>query len=103
MSVHDPTRCSIARSTHSTISHNKKADEASTQLACEATRVICTVALLTREDDRCALYSDSLEGLMRRSNRSARSPTSSMSTIFSVVQHPSRHRQAHQGGHAGGV
>ena len=50
---------------------NKKAHEASAQLACEAAGAIRTVASLTREDDCCALYSDSLEGPMRRSNRTA--------------------------------
>ena len=33
--------------------------------------MIRTVAFLTREDNCCAVYSDSLEGLMRCSNRTA--------------------------------
>ncbi|KAJ7442269.1 P-loop containing nucleoside triphosphate hydrolase protein [Mycena latifolia] len=50
---------------------NKKAHEASAQLACEAAAAIRTVASLTREDDCCGLYSKSLEEPLRRSNRSA--------------------------------
>ncbi|KAJ6530072.1 P-loop containing nucleoside triphosphate hydrolase protein [Mycena vulgaris] len=50
---------------------NKKAHEASAQLACEAAAAIRTIASLTREDDCCNLYSKSLEEPLRRSNRSA--------------------------------
>lgn len=50
---------------------NKKAHEASAQVACEAAAAIRTVAALTREDDCCALYSESLEEPLRKSNRSA--------------------------------
>ncbi|KAI0350350.1 P-loop containing nucleoside triphosphate hydrolase protein [Trametes cingulata] len=50
---------------------NKKAHEASAQLACEAAGAIRTVASLTREDDCCRLYSESLEEPLRRSNRTA--------------------------------
>ncbi|KAF7346412.1 hypothetical protein MSAN_01869100 [Mycena sanguinolenta] len=50
---------------------NKKAHEASAQLACEAAAAIRTVASLTREDDCCDLYSKSLEAPLRRSNRTA--------------------------------
>jgi ATP-binding cassette subfamily B (MDR/TAP) protein 1 len=50
---------------------NKKAHEASAQLACEAAAAIRTVASLTREDDCCDLYSKSLEEPLRQSNRTA--------------------------------
>ncbi|KAF7298981.1 hypothetical protein MIND_00846300 [Mycena indigotica] len=50
---------------------NKKAHEASAQLACEAAAAIRTVASLTREDDCCDLYSQSLEEPLRESNRTA--------------------------------
>ncbi|KAJ7212049.1 multidrug resistance protein 1 [Mycena pura] len=50
---------------------NKKAHEASAQLACEAAGAIRTVASLTREDDCCDLYSKSLEEPLRQSNRTA--------------------------------
>ncbi|RPD54666.1 P-loop containing nucleoside triphosphate hydrolase protein [Lentinus tigrinus ALCF2SS1-7] len=50
---------------------NKKAHEQSAQLACEAAGAIRTVASLTREDDCCRLYSESLEGPLRRSNKTA--------------------------------
>ncbi|KAJ7644192.1 P-loop containing nucleoside triphosphate hydrolase protein [Roridomyces roridus] len=50
---------------------NKKAHEASAQIACEAAAAIRTVASLTREDDCCNLYSKSLEEPMRQSNRTA--------------------------------
>ncbi|KAI8986244.1 multidrug resistance protein 1 [Trametes punicea] len=50
---------------------NKKAHEASAQLACEAAGAIRTVASLTREDDCCRLYSESLEDSYRRSTRTA--------------------------------
>ncbi|TBU45834.1 P-loop containing nucleoside triphosphate hydrolase protein [Dichomitus squalens] len=50
---------------------NKKAHEASAQIACEAAGAIRTVASLTREDDCCRLYSESLEEPLRRSNRTA--------------------------------
>ncbi|KAI0755198.1 P-loop containing nucleoside triphosphate hydrolase protein [Daedaleopsis nitida] len=50
---------------------NKKAHEGSAQLACEAAGSIRTVASLTREDDCCRMYSESLEEPLRRSNRTA--------------------------------
>ncbi|KAG6907876.1 hypothetical protein DXG01_007040 [Tephrocybe rancida] len=50
---------------------NKKAHEGSAQLACEAAGAIRTVAALTREDDCCDLYSESLEEPLRKSNRTA--------------------------------
>jgi len=50
---------------------NKSAHGGSAQLACEAAGSIRTVASLTREDDCCDLYSQSLEIPLQRSNRSA--------------------------------
>ena len=50
---------------------NKAAHESSAQLACEAAGAIRTVASLTREDDCCRIYSESLEAPLRRSNRTA--------------------------------
>jgi ABC-type bacteriocin/lantibiotic exporter with double-glycine peptidase domain len=50
---------------------NKKAYEASAQLACEAAGAIRTVASLTREDDCLRIYSLSLEEPLRKSNRTA--------------------------------
>ena len=50
---------------------NKKAHEESAQVACEAAGAIRTVASLTREDDCSRVYSESLEGPLRQSNRSA--------------------------------
>lgn len=50
---------------------NKKAHESSAQLACEAAGAIRTVASLTREDDCCDIYSKSLDGPLKISNRSA--------------------------------
>lgn len=50
---------------------NKKAHEASAQLACEAAGAIRTVASLTREGDCCRIYSQSLEEPLVRSNRTA--------------------------------
>ncbi|KAG5648338.1 hypothetical protein DXG03_004910 [Asterophora parasitica] len=50
---------------------NKKSHESSAQLACEAASSIRTVAALTREDDCCDLYSQSLEGPLQQSNRTA--------------------------------
>lgn len=50
---------------------NKKAHEESAQLACEAAGSIRTVAALTREDDCLRLYSASLEGPLKKSNRTA--------------------------------
>ena len=50
---------------------NKKAHEDSAHLACEAAGSIRTVASLTREDDCLREYSQSLEGPLRKSNRSA--------------------------------
>jgi len=50
---------------------NKKAHAESAQIACEAAGAIRTVASLTREEDCCKIYSESLEEPLRRSNRSA--------------------------------
>ncbi|KZP07050.1 P-loop containing nucleoside triphosphate hydrolase protein [Athelia psychrophila] len=50
---------------------NKKEHADSAQLACEAAGAIRTVASLTREDQCVAQYSASLEGPLRRSNRTA--------------------------------
>ncbi|THH28698.1 hypothetical protein EUX98_g5479 [Antrodiella citrinella] len=50
---------------------NKKSHESSAQLACEAAASIRTVASLTREEDCCNIYSESLEEPLRISNRSA--------------------------------
>ncbi|KAF8585704.1 P-loop containing nucleoside triphosphate hydrolase protein [Ramaria rubella] len=50
---------------------NKIAHEASAQLACEAAASIRTVASLTREEECLALYSESLMGPLRESNRTA--------------------------------
>lgn len=50
---------------------NKLAHEESAQLACEAAGSIRTVAALTREDDCLRIYSNSLEGPLRKSNRNA--------------------------------
>ncbi|KAF8798991.1 multidrug resistance protein 1 [Phlegmacium glaucopus] len=48
---------------------NKKSHADSAQLACEAAGSIRTVASLTREADCLALYSESLEGPLNKSNR----------------------------------
>lgn len=50
---------------------NKKAHDASAQLACEAAGAIRTVAALTREEDCLEVYSKSLEEPLRKSNRTA--------------------------------
>src|SRR5262245_24770490 len=50
---------------------NKKSHEYSAQLACEAAASIRTVASLTREDDCCIQYSESLETPLKKSNRTA--------------------------------
>ncbi|KAG9099473.1 GTPase-activating protein [Ceratobasidium sp. 370] len=50
---------------------NKAEHEDSAQVACEAAGAIKTVASLTREKDCCDNYSKSLEGPLRRSNRTA--------------------------------
>ncbi|KAH9941048.1 multidrug resistance protein 1 [Amylocystis lapponica] len=50
---------------------NKRAHEHSAQIACEAAGAIRTVASLTREGDCCDLYSQSLDGPLRNSNRKA--------------------------------
>ncbi|KZT73923.1 ste6-like protein [Daedalea quercina L-15889] len=50
---------------------NKREHEHSAQLACEAAGAIRTVASLTREGDCLREYSESLEGPLRNSNRSA--------------------------------
>ncbi|KAL0069818.1 hypothetical protein AAF712_003088 [Marasmius tenuissimus] len=50
---------------------NKKAHAGSAQLACEAAGSIRTVASLTREEDCLRLYSQSLEGPLKQSNRTA--------------------------------
>lgn len=46
----------------------RRVHDASAQLACEAAGSIRTVASLTREDDCCALYRESLEGPLKDSN-----------------------------------
>ncbi|KAI0652215.1 multidrug resistance protein 1 [Trametes meyenii] len=50
---------------------NRKAHEVSAQLACEAAGAVRTIASLTREEECCRLYSESLEEPYRRSNRTA--------------------------------
>ena len=50
---------------------NKKAHAMSAHLACEAAGSIRTVAALTREDDCCEQYSQSLEEPLRESNRTS--------------------------------
>jgi ATP-binding cassette subfamily B (MDR/TAP) protein 1 len=50
---------------------NKSAHEGSAQLACEAAGSIRTVASLTREDDCCDLYSQSLEIPLQHSKTTA--------------------------------
>jgi ATP-binding cassette subfamily B (MDR/TAP) protein 1 len=50
---------------------NKASHAKSAHLACEAAGSIRTVAALTREDDCCEEYSQSLEAPLRESNRSA--------------------------------
>jgi ATP-binding cassette subfamily B (MDR/TAP) protein 1 len=50
---------------------NKKAHYDSAQIACEAAGAIRTVASLTREEDCCRLYSESLEEPVRRSNKTS--------------------------------
>ena len=50
---------------------NKKAHEESAHLACEAAGSIRTVASLTREDDCCRLYCESLEKPLQRSKHDA--------------------------------
>jgi len=50
---------------------NKAAHENSAHLACEAAGAIRTVAALTREDDCCDQYSQSLEEPLRKSYRTA--------------------------------
>ncbi|KAF8575980.1 ste6-like protein [Ramaria rubella] len=50
---------------------NKTAHAASAQLACEAAGSIRTVASLTREDECCALYSESLLEPLLKSNKTA--------------------------------
>jgi ATP-binding cassette subfamily B (MDR/TAP) protein 1 len=50
---------------------NKKAHEHSAQLACEAAGSIRTVAALTREDDCCNSYSESLEEPLKNARRAA--------------------------------
>ena len=61
---------------------NKAEHDASAQVACEAAGAIRTVASLTRERDCCAIYSASLDGPRRRSNRAALSS----SLLFAVSQ-----------------
>jgi ATP-binding cassette subfamily B (MDR/TAP) protein 1 len=51
--------------------YNRKAHDDSAQLACEAAGAIRTVASLSREDDCCRMYSESLEEPLRKSNRTA--------------------------------
>ena len=50
---------------------NKAAHEDSAKLACEAAGAIRTVSSLTREADCLRLYSNSLEGPLRRSNKTS--------------------------------
>jgi ATP-binding cassette subfamily B (MDR/TAP) protein 1 len=50
---------------------NREAHADSAQLACEAAGSILTVMALTRENDCCEIYSKSLEGPLKRSNRTA--------------------------------
>ncbi|KAI0673480.1 multidrug resistance protein 1 [Trametes maxima] len=50
---------------------NRKEHEVSAQLACEAAGAVRTIASLTREEECCRLYSESLEEPYRRSNRTA--------------------------------
>lgn len=50
---------------------NKRSHADSAQLACEAAGAIRTVASLTREDDCCALYSESLARPLKASNKTA--------------------------------
>ncbi|KAG2041266.1 P-loop containing nucleoside triphosphate hydrolase protein [Suillus americanus] len=50
---------------------NKKAQESSAQIACEAAAAIRTVASLTREEHCLNIYSRSLEGPIRTSTRTA--------------------------------
>ncbi|KIM25827.1 hypothetical protein M408DRAFT_204802 [Serendipita vermifera MAFF 305830] len=68
---------------------NKSAHADSAQLACEAAGAIKTVASLTREDDCLRLYSQSLEGPLKVSNRSAFTSTFwyalSQSLVFLVI------------------
>lgn len=68
---------------------NKRAHEESAQVACEAAGSIKTVASLTREDDCLQVYSKSLEGPLRISNRSSLISTAwfalSQSMVFYVI------------------
>ncbi|KIP08244.1 hypothetical protein PHLGIDRAFT_127165 [Phlebiopsis gigantea 11061_1 CR5-6] len=50
---------------------NKKAHEESAQLACEAAGAIRTVASLTREDDCCRIYAESLDAPLQNAKRAA--------------------------------
>ena len=50
---------------------NEKAHRGSAQIACEAAGAIKTVAALTREDDCCRLYSESLDGPLRNGRKAA--------------------------------
>ncbi|CAE6419809.1 unnamed protein product [Rhizoctonia solani] len=68
---------------------NKAEHEASAQVACEAAGAIKTVASLTREQDCCDNYSRSLEGPLKRSNRTSLYSNAfyalSQSMIFFVI------------------
>ncbi|PVF95031.1 putative Leptomycin B resistance protein pmd1 [Serendipita vermifera] len=68
---------------------NKRAHEDSAQLACEAAGAIRTVASLTREEDCLNIYSKSLDGPLKESNRSAFKSTFffalSQSMVFFVI------------------
>ncbi|EUC60222.1 multidrug resistance protein [Rhizoctonia solani AG-3 Rhs1AP] len=68
---------------------NKAEHEGSAQVACEAAGAIKTVASLTREQDCCDIYSRSLEGPLKRSNRTALYSNAfyalSQSMIFFVI------------------
>ena len=63
--------CSVQRVVVFKDQTNKAAHEASAQLACEAAAAIRTVASLTREDDCCNLYSESLMEPLIQSKRTA--------------------------------
>ena len=63
--------CSVQRVVVLKDQTNKASHEASAQIACEAAAAIRTVASLTREDDCCNLYSESLMEPMMKSNRTA--------------------------------
>ncbi|THH26451.1 hypothetical protein EUX98_g7736 [Antrodiella citrinella] len=61
---------------------NKKAHEHSAHVACEAAAAIRTVASLTRENDCCRIYSETLDEPLKRSNKTA----ISSNTIYAASQ-----------------